>query len=481
APAGYGKTTVVVSWLAAQPAAQSCWLSLEESDNDPVRFWTYVIAALQTAVPDIGEQSLALLQSPQPPSLSLVLTFLLNELAALPDPLFLVMDDYHFITHQTIHQSVTFLLDNLPASVHLILTCRADPPLPLSRLRVRGQLTELREKDLRFTPEEITRFMAQVFGLSLTAVQSEALATHTEGWVAGLQLAGLAVEGRANVAAALNSFRGSHRHLVDYLTEEVLIRQPAPIQRFLHYTAVLDRLCAPLCTAVLAGEEWQLEIEGQSPIADVQSLLEYLERANLFLIPLDDDRGWYRYHHLFADLLRFRVAQTTDQATLRQIHQRAAAWFAAQQYGDEASHHALAAGDWEMAGRLIGQQANTAVAHGKLASLQVWLSKLPIAQIKDDPRLSLAQAWVDLFQGRLESAETWLQPVIANQETAMADDNGLGHPGFCPARGRSYHRRFRAGVGAAVGNPPAAAHPVVLASGFYLPCHWPDKTLPGTV
>ncbi len=425
APAGYGKTTVTISWLTAQATGHVCWLSLDEGDNDPVRFWTYVMAALQTAVPGVGEQSLALLHSPQSPPFSLVLTFLINDLAALPAPLFLVLDDYHFMTNPSIHQSVTYLLDHLPAPVHLVITCRADPPLPLSRLRVRGQLAELREKDLRFTPEEIAQFMSHIFGLSLTAVQVEALAARTEGWIAGLQLAGLAVAGKVNVAAALQSFSGSHRHLVDYLTEEVLLRQPAAIQKFLQYTAVLDRFCAPLCEAILTGENWQPGPDEQLPIANLQSLLEYLERTNLFLIPLDDERRWYRYHHLFADLLRFRAAQTAGQDTQRQIHQRAAAWFADRQLWHEAIHHALAAGEWQMAGQLIGQQANTAVAHGELASLQTWLSKLPPAQMKADSRLSLAQAWVDLFGGRLESADLWLRPVIETLPTAPAEDTGL--------------------------------------------------------
>ncbi|MBX3057542.1 MAG: hypothetical protein KF770_13830 [Anaerolineae bacterium] len=425
APAGYGKTTLVVSWLPAQATDHLCWLSLDEGDNDPVRFWTYVIAALQTAVPTIGAQTLALLHSPQPPPLSLALTFLINDLAALPDPLFLVLDDYHFVSNQSIHQSMAHLLDHLPAPVHLVITGRADPPLPLSRLRVRGQLTEIREKDLRFTPAEISQFMEQVFGMSLTAVQSQALGAQTEGWAAGLQLAGLAAAGKANVAAALNAFSGAHRHLVDYLTEEVLSRQPASIQQFLLYTAVLDRFCAPLCEAILAGENWQPVGDDRLPVTNLQALLEYLERANLFLISLDDERRWYRYHHLFADLLRFRAAQTPGQDAPRQIHRRAAAWFAGQQLWDEAIHHALAAGEWQMAGQLIGQQANTAVAHGELASLQTWLSKLPPAHLKADLRLSLAQAWVDLFAGRLEAAAAWLQPVIEKSPAAPPADSAI--------------------------------------------------------
>ncbi|MCL4265719.1 MAG: hypothetical protein KJ069_21075 [Anaerolineae bacterium] len=414
APAGYGKTTLVVTWLATWPIHHIGWLSLDESDNDPVRFWVYVIAALQTAVPGVGESSLTLLQSPQPSPLPLTLTFLLNDLTALVEPLLLVLDDYHFITNQAIHESMAYWLDHLPAQVHLLLTSRADPPLPLARLRARAQMVEIREKDLRFTSEEMAEFMTQVMGTPLTAVQLQTLAERTEGWIAGVQLAGLAVEKAANLTEALQSFGGSHRHLVDYLTEEVLARQSTAIQDFLLQTAVFDRFCASLCEAALnAGER-------SSPISNLQSLLEYLDKANLFLIPLDNERTWYRYHHLFADLLRFRVAQTVAKSVQRQIHQRAAAWFARQQLWPEAIHHALAAGELEMAGQIIAQVAHTAVARGELASIQAWLAALPLAQLQVDPRLSLAQAWVDLFAGRLEAAEGWLQPVLVNEQ-AMLD------------------------------------------------------------
>lgn len=414
APAGYGKTTLVVSWLAGQPSPNVGWLSLDEGDNDPVRFWVYVIAAVQTAVPSMGESSLALLQSPQMASLPLALTFLINELTELAEPLFLVLDDYHFVTNQAIHDSMAYWLDHLPAQVHLLLTSRADPPLPLARLRARAQMVEIREQDLRFTPGEMAEFMTRVMETPLTAVQLQTLAERTEGWIAGLQLAGLAVENAPNLTEALQSFGGSHRHLVDYLTEEVLARQPAAIQNFLLHTAVFDRFSAALCEAALDAGEWT------SPISNLQSLLEHLDKANLFLIPLDNVRTWFRYHHLFADLLRFRAAQMVTEPARRQIHQRAAIWFAGQELWPEAIHHALAAGEWEMAGQMVARVAHTAVARGELASLQAWLVALPLAQIKASPQLSLAQAWVDLFAGRLEAAESWLQPVLVNEQ-AMLD------------------------------------------------------------
>ncbi len=419
APAGYGKTTVILDWLAdCQTAA---WLSLDESDNDPVRFWTYVIAALQTVAPGVGEQALTLLQSPQPSPWSLTRTFLLNDLSALVQPHYLILDDYHAITHQGIHESLAVLLERLPPAMHLILTSRADPPLPLGRLRVRGQLAEIRERDLRFTPEETAEFMQQVMGLSLTTVQLQSLAARTEGWVAGLQLAGLAVAGTPHTAEMLHAFSGSQRHLVDYLTEEVLARQPAAVQTFLRQTAMFDRFCAPLCQAALDDGDWRIEMEGHPPITTFQALLEYLDRANLFLIPLDSERRWYRYHHLFADLLRFRAMQTLDKATQRQIHQRAAVWFAHNQLEIEAIAHALAAGDKELAAGIIAQQAAAAVTRGELASLKEWLAALSPAQIEADSRLCLAQAWVDLFEGRLEAAEAWLHPALAH-----APDGGIG-------------------------------------------------------
>lgn len=422
APAGYGKTTLMAGWLAGQPVAGG-WLSLDEGDNDPSRFWTYAIAALRSAAPTLGEQTLALLASLQP--LFPAITFLINELAALPRPLFLVIDDYHFITNQAVHESITYFLDHMPASVHLILACRADPPLPLARLRVRGQLLEIREKELRFTPAETARFMQQVMGLSLTAAQLQALDDRAEGWIAGLQLAGLAAAGAANPAEALRAFSGSHRHLVDYLTEEVLARQPASVRDFLLLTALLDRFCAPLCAAILPAAPLHGQEEAEPSVTDPQSLLELLDRANLFLVPLDNDRRWYRYHHLFADLLRLQARRALDGPALRRIHQSAAGWFREQQLWSEAIHHALAAGDVPMAGELVAGQAAAAIARGELESLKEWLAALPDDQIQASPRLSLAQAWADLFQNQLEGAEARLRPILETPGLAATVDDAL--------------------------------------------------------
>jgi len=332
APAGFGKTTLVSEWVAGceRPAV---WLSLDEGDSDPTRFLAYFIAALQTIAPTTGVGVLAALQSPQPPPTELLLTTLLNEIAVIPDNFILVLDDYHAIEAQPVDMALAFLLEHLPPQMHLVIATREDPPLPLARLRVRGQLTELRAADLRFTPAEAVEFLNQMMGLNLSAENIAALEAHTEGWVAGLQLAALSMQGRSDAASFIKSFTGSHHFVLDYLVEEVLQRQPEPVRNFLLQTAILDRLCSPLCDAV-TGQE------------DGRGMLEALERGNLFVVPLDDQRRWYRYHHLFAEVLQaqLREAQPDLLATL---HERASAWYERNGLRPDAIHHALAAKDFE--------------------------------------------------------------------------------------------------------------------------------------
>ncbi len=312
APAGFGKTTLVGEWVATrnQPVA---WLSLDEADGEPTRFLTYLVAALQTIAPTIGETLLGALHSPQPPPLDTLLTALLNELTSLSDPSILVLDDYHVVDAQPIDHALTFLLEHLPPQMHLVITTREDPPLPLARLRARGQLTELRANDLRFTPTEAAGFFSQVMGLDLLPTQVTALETRTEGWIAGLQLAALSLQGRADVPEFVQAFAGDNRYIVDYLVEEVLQQQPAPVRNFLLQTSILERLSGPLCDAVTEQ-------------ADGKGILEALERGNLFVVPLDDQRLWYRYHHLFADVLRAHLpAEQPDRVPM--LHQRASAWY----------------------------------------------------------------------------------------------------------------------------------------------------------
>ena len=296
APAGFGKTSLLGDWArhARRPVA---WLSLDAGDDDPVRFWRYVVAALDRAGIDVGERVAPLLRGPQPASLETVVTALINELVARSEEVTLLLDDYQLIQAPPIHASLTLLLDRAPPMLRLVLASRADPPLPLARLRARGQLAELREHDLRFTMEETAALLRETSGLQLPASSLAAVASRTEGWVAGLQLAVLSLDGHPDPAGFVATFSGSDRYVLDYLAEEVLDRQPAPLRDVLLETSVLERLSGPLCDAVRAR-------------ADSQRLLEQAERANLFLVPLDGQRRWWRYHHLFADLLRARLRQT---------------------------------------------------------------------------------------------------------------------------------------------------------------------------
>src|SRR5512136_1348985 len=300
APAGFGKTTLVSEWVAGceqlEPKVRAAWLSLDEGDNDPTRFLAYLVAALQTIAAKIGEGVLGILQSPQPPPIEAILTALINEITAISDNLILVLDDYHAIEAKPVDAStsvddaLTFLVEHLPPQMHLVIATREDPHLPLAQLRVRGQLTELRAADLRFTPEEAGEFLNQMMNLNLSVENIAALEARTEGWIAGLQLAALSVQGREDIDRFIQAFTGSHRFVLDYLVEEVLAHQSEHIRSFLLQTAILDRFCATLCNAVTERK-------------DGKEMLNVLERSNLFIVPLDDKRQWYRYHHLFAEVL----------------------------------------------------------------------------------------------------------------------------------------------------------------------------------
>ncbi len=311
APAGFGKTTLLSEWVAGceRPAS---WLSLEQGDSDPTRFLAYLIAALQTLAPNLGDGVLAALQSPQLPHTESILATLLNEIAVIPDTFTLVLDDYHVIDSQLVDQALVFLIEHLPPQMHLVIATREDPHLPMSRLRARGHLTELRGADLRFTPVEAAEFLNRMMGLNLRDADVAALEARTEGWIAGLQMAALSLQQQDATAAAkfIEEFSGSHRYIMDYLVDEVLQGQPAEVQNFLLYTSVLDQLCSSLCESILPGD-----VRGINPspivlnVNKAQEILIYLEHANLFITPLNDQRHWYRYHHLLADLLRHRLSQ----------------------------------------------------------------------------------------------------------------------------------------------------------------------------
>src|SRR4051812_37455903 len=411
ASAGFGKTTLVSHWAASceRPVA---WLSLDEGDDDATRFLTHLVAALQTIAENLGEGVVGSLKSPQPPSIESILTILLNEISTISYKFVLVLEDYHLIDSYRIDTALIFLLEHLPPQMHLVIATREDPQLPLGRLRARDQLTELRATDLRFTPGEAATFLNQVMGLSLTAADVAALETRTEGWIAGLQLAALSMRGRADIPGFIRAFTGDHRYIVDYLVEEVLQRQPEPVRRFLLQTAILERLSGPLCEAVT----------GQ---ADGQARLAALERGNFFVVPLDDARHWYRYHHLFAEVLYAHLqAEQPDQVAT--LHRRASAWYEQHDAAAEAIRHALAAADFARAADLVERAAPAMLLSRQEATLLGWLKALPDALVHVRPVLSVAYAHALLSSGefagveaRLRDAEQWLD--LTADRPARAD------------------------------------------------------------
>ena len=412
AAAGFGKTTLVSEWIATcgRPVA---WVSLDEGDNDPARFLTYLIAALQTLAlsevegirAGIGEGLLAALQSPQPPHAEAVLTALLNEISAIPEPFLLVLDDYHAVDSQAADQSLTFLIEHQPPQMHLIIATREDPHLALARLRVRGQLSELRAADLRFTPAEAAEFLNRVMGLSLSAAEIAALETRTEGWIAGLQLAAISMQGHSDTASFIQSFTGSHHFVLDYLMEEVLNQQPESIQTFLLHTSILGRLCGPLCEALFA------DLPGQDT-------LEYLEHANLFIMALDDERRWYRYHHLFADLLQQRLQRSGNVSV---YHIRASQWYEDNGLEIEAFQHAAAANDVERATRLMEGKGIPLHFRGMVNTILAWLASLPESVLDAKPLLRVRSATMALTAGQTTGVEEKLQAAEKALENAPLD------------------------------------------------------------
>jgi LuxR family maltose regulon positive regulatory protein len=416
APAGYGKTTLLSEWAGHldQPVA---WVSLDEGDGDLARFLAYVVAALQTVDPRIGLAVPGMLQPPRPAPTATVLTTLINDVADCSAPgvltrLVLVLDDYHAIEAQPVQDAVTFLLDHLPAHVHVVIATRADPPLPLARLRGRGQLVELRAAGLCFTAQEAAEFLDHVMGLSLSGEEVHALAARTEGWITGLQIAAMSLQGRHDVGPLVRAFTGSHRHVLDYLLEEILERQPESVQTFLLQTSVLDRLCGPLCDEVIE-------------ITDSQSILEYLEHANLFIVPLDGERHWYRYHHLFADLLRQRLRQVQPDA-VPALHRRAWRWYEQNLMSAEAIEHALSAGDFERAARLIEQVAQATLMRSQVTTLLHWVERLPDEHVRGRPSLCIYHAWALLLAGSpLEAVKARLQDAGAEVDASQVSAEAL--------------------------------------------------------
>jgi len=451
APAGFGKTTLLAAWLHhiknaelrieknSTESAHShfslltsqfkfAWVSLDEGDNDSARFWRYFLAAIEELHDGIGQPALALLRSTQPAPIESVLTALINDLARLATRGALILDDYHSIQAPEIHRGVALLLDRLPSHVHLVIASRATPPLPLARLRARDQLIEITADDLRFSPDETTLFLQQTMGLDISGDRVVALGARTEGWIAGLQLAALSLHNRDDVDDFIKTFAGGQRYILDYLTEEVFDRQPPHIQSFLLQTSILDRLSGPLCDAVLETMNDERGTMNESLVSEHDSsfiahrsslILEHLERANLFIVPLDQERRWYRYHQLFAEFLRIRLRATYAER-IPEIHRRAALWHERNGLIAEAIDHALAAADHTWAARLVEEHAERMLTSGEGGMVRGWLEALPAAALRVRPRLSVAYAWAMLAASNFAEAE----PKLRDAEAALATMTG---------------------------------------------------------
>jgi LuxR family maltose regulon positive regulatory protein len=447
APAGSGKTTLLSDWLH-QTNRRAAWLSLDRADNDPTRFLAYLIAALQRIDPHLGQTAQAMLQAPRGGSqLESLLTPLINDIVATTEPFLLVLDDYHVIEAPAVHKAVSFLLDHMPPfdqGMQLIVATRADPPLPLARLRGRGQLTELHATDLRFSPSEAAAYLNETMGLGLSAEHVTVLARRTEGWIVGLQLVAIALQGmvarqgQENVASFIEAFSGSQRYVLDYLTEEVLNRQPPEIRAFLLQTAILERLTGPLCDAVRFGTaETPSSAEGtavrfgtaETPSSvrvnsvgqgmGGQRVLEELEASNLFLVPLDEERCWYRYHHLFADILRRRLEREMG-GLAPELHRRASQWYEREGLTAEAVSHALACGDFERAAYLIQEEGWATLTRGEMTTILGWIGVLPDDIVRANPQLCVLHAWAMAKSGDLDGAERGLRAFDGDQLRAEA-------------------------------------------------------------
>ncbi len=435
APAGFGKTTLLSQWISARDEHRSedqreagrvkpsrvAWLSLDRDDDDPVRLLQYIVAALNEVEPGMAAEAAMLLRASPPPPAKTVLRALLNHLAVCPGPFLLVLDDYHLLQNSAVHEAVTFLVDHLPPQVHLVLLTRSDPPLPLGRLRARGQLTEVRAADLRFTPEETTLFLNQAMQLGLSEEALAALEARTEGWIAGLRLAALSLSGRTDKESFIRSFTGSHRYLVEYLVQEVVERQPEELQNFLLATCILERMCGPLCDAVMATEEGQRK-EGSGAI------LEQLEQTNLFVVPLDEQGYWYRYHHLFRDFLRARLNKIRPQRVAA-LHRAASLWHESQDLLNESVRHAVQTGDWNLTADLVERNGETLIGRGQMATLYEWCTAFPEPVLRARPALYILYAWSqttafrsdyrDLVEERIQRAERALTEIDGDPQARL--------------------------------------------------------------
>lgn len=424
APAGFGKTTLLSEWTRiSQPKVRTAWVSLDEGDNDPVRFWDYFIAALQTLQPGCGEKILPWLHSSQPPSTEPMLTALINELNRVTDDFLVILDDYHLIESQQIHDGITYLLEHMPAQVHLVIAARADPPLPLARFRGKGMMLEIRTDDLRFTQDDAASLLKELKTPGLSARDVTALNERTEGWVVGLKMAALSMRGQKDIPGFIAAFSGSQRYVMDYLMEEVLRKQSQELRDFLLKTSVLERLTAPLCDA-LTGR------------IDSKDILLNLERGHLFIVPLDESRQWYRYEHLFADLLRHQCETVYGTEQVAAFHRQASQWYEDNNLPDEAIHHAREAKDWQRAMRLIYAHGEARRKRGEFNTLLGWFQAIPHEILREHLRLYSQYAALLAAVGQLDTAEA----ALSYLESTAQDDTALqGEVAF--ARGIVYRHR----------------------------------------
>jgi len=405
APAGFGKTTALSEWVRYRDQSVA-WLSLDKNDNELLGFLTYLIAALQRIDGDIGVDIQSVLEESLSPQFDILLTRLVSEIECIQDKFIAVLDDYHLIDSKPVHDALNFLIEYLPPSMHLVVLGRADPPLPISRLRVQGEVNEIRTPDLRFTKSEMIAFLNDLMGFNLSSKDIDTLERRTEGWIASLQLAALSMQGQDDRQAFIADFSGSHRYIIDYLVDEVMRQHPEDVQLFLMRTSILERFCSSLCEVVIGGDGIK-----------EQSILDYLDRANLFLIPLDDHREWYRYHHLFADFLEQRLGEVEAQH-IPELHRRASQWYESQGLVDEAIQHALVGGDQDSAIRLVDEIAPDLVVRRESNKLLKLVEQLPADRCQAFPMLCLWHAWALLFLGQLDKVEPVLEIVEANQKQA---------------------------------------------------------------
>jgi LuxR family maltose regulon positive regulatory protein len=426
APAGYGKTTLLAEWIEtcrkSQPPVSVCWLSLDSNDNDPIRFLTYLTAALEPIHPKKKFENQPFLQSSSALRPTSYLSSLINEVQDISNHVILVLDDYHLINNPIIHDGISFILEHIPENFHIVISTRSDPSFPLALLRGRNQLNEIRARDLRFSSEEVTSLLLKVFDLPLTSDQITILENRTEGWIAGLQMAALSLTGRTDIAEYLNDFSGTHRFIIDYLTEEALVRQSKDVQNFLLRTSILERMNGPLCDFILDNSAFQDTNGGSDPDSidrgqeDSKTILQNLDHSNLFVVPLDDERVWYRYHHLFKDLLHSRLEHTSPHL-LPTLHIRASGWFEANGWTEESITHALEAKNWECVNRLIDLNFRKYLENGQMATVLEWIRKIPHDIVMQYPKLcaqvaeTFSQAgMISQIDPFLDRAEVFLSP-----------------------------------------------------------------------